>query len=391
MKTLVIGNGFDLAHDLPTRYEDFLDFLQMAVFVCNKYPLGLDNKNNYKEIPDALNKYGEEIGAKNGLSALFYDWIVDRENFFSVLGIGMDILNIKNGNLWANYFLEKNANGKIGGINWIDFELEISNVIRRIEFLYKNVSVNQEKSLSIKIFNTRLLYEFMNTENDDIIFHEKDFLDFLLKKLQGDLEKFISSLEQYIGFVSQLPVTKNVIDIEEIQKEGPIDNIICFNYTDTFRKKYSNDMDDGKIDFVHGMAHYKKNEESHIVLGTEETLSDINEVNEKLDCIHFKKYFQRIYKRTGLRYKNNLPERPKEQEKSDGLSKRIAYFFGHSLSFRDGDIIKYVVENTDKSVFFYRDEKQHTQLIASLVRIVGKDKVIEHANRNFEFRLQKTR
>ena len=73
MKTLVIGNGFDLAHDLPTRYEDFLDFLQMAVFVCNKYPLGLDNKNNYKEIPDALNKYGEEIDAKNGLSALFYD------------------------------------------------------------------------------------------------------------------------------------------------------------------------------------------------------------------------------------------------------------------------------------------------------------------------------
>lgn len=27
MNLLVVGNGFDLAHDLPTRYSDFLDFM----------------------------------------------------------------------------------------------------------------------------------------------------------------------------------------------------------------------------------------------------------------------------------------------------------------------------------------------------------------------------
>lgn len=27
MNVLVIGNGFDLAHGLPTKYGDFLDFL----------------------------------------------------------------------------------------------------------------------------------------------------------------------------------------------------------------------------------------------------------------------------------------------------------------------------------------------------------------------------
>ena len=111
------------------------------------------------------------------------------------------------------------------------------------------------------------------------------------------MEKLISSLELYIGFVSQLTATKRIVDIEEIQKEGLINNIICFNYTDTFRKIYSNAMNDSKIDFVHGMAQYKENEENHIVLGAEETLSDTIEVNEKLECIHFKKYFQRIYKK----------------------------------------------------------------------------------------------
>lgn len=28
MKILVIGNGFDLAHGLPTKYGDFLEFIK---------------------------------------------------------------------------------------------------------------------------------------------------------------------------------------------------------------------------------------------------------------------------------------------------------------------------------------------------------------------------
>ena len=29
MNILVIGNGFDIAHQLPTQYKDFLDFVQV--------------------------------------------------------------------------------------------------------------------------------------------------------------------------------------------------------------------------------------------------------------------------------------------------------------------------------------------------------------------------
>ena len=29
MNILVIGNGFDLAHDLPTKYNDFLEFVEL--------------------------------------------------------------------------------------------------------------------------------------------------------------------------------------------------------------------------------------------------------------------------------------------------------------------------------------------------------------------------
>lgn len=30
MEILVLGNGFDLAHKLPTQYKDFLDFCEKA-------------------------------------------------------------------------------------------------------------------------------------------------------------------------------------------------------------------------------------------------------------------------------------------------------------------------------------------------------------------------
>ena len=33
MNILVIGNGFDLAHKLPTKYQDFLEFVEY--FKCN--------------------------------------------------------------------------------------------------------------------------------------------------------------------------------------------------------------------------------------------------------------------------------------------------------------------------------------------------------------------
>ena len=35
MNILVIGNGFDLAHKLPTRYNDFLGFVERFLNIIN--------------------------------------------------------------------------------------------------------------------------------------------------------------------------------------------------------------------------------------------------------------------------------------------------------------------------------------------------------------------
>ena len=37
MQTLIIGNGFDIDHNLPTKYKDFLGFIEEINYVKEIY------------------------------------------------------------------------------------------------------------------------------------------------------------------------------------------------------------------------------------------------------------------------------------------------------------------------------------------------------------------
>lgn len=54
MNILVIGNGFDLAHKLPTSYKDFLGFI---TYVNSFYNSNVKDIDIYKDAPNfkALN------------------------------------------------------------------------------------------------------------------------------------------------------------------------------------------------------------------------------------------------------------------------------------------------------------------------------------------------
>lgn len=48
MEILLIGNGFDLEHDLPTHYKDFLDFVtkqeEFILFMTTYYYVNINKK-----------------------------------------------------------------------------------------------------------------------------------------------------------------------------------------------------------------------------------------------------------------------------------------------------------------------------------------------------------
>lgn len=371
MNILMIGNGFDLEHDLPTNYIDFLKFtkeFETAYSSANSSPKCLDNiKDEY-------------------LKSIFENCeFEDRVNALHAF--------IEN-NLWIKYFEEVIKEHLATKEKWIDFESEIKSVIQSLDELieyYDSVQAggsenekleNNYKSKLNKIFR----YKIGNQET------AKSNISILLK----DLNRLTGALEIYIwDYIGKKEIKYYNPDIVKIKP----DKIISFNYSDTYGVlyDYNRKKDKDKYSFVHGMAdnniHFfpkKKNlpkeeierciqinaESSNIVLGIDEYLLD-DRKSKKTDFIAFKKYYQRIYKKTGNEYKKWLKQIDKNVE-SGRNEENILHIFGHSLDVTDGDILREIINHKNiKTVIYYRDKKQLGQQIANLVKVFKSDEVID--------------
>ena len=105
MKLLIIGNGFDLAHDLPTSYADFLDFINEF---SQYYVRGEQYKHGtYHDFIKSIegtpvfNEIKEHINTSGRLLMYFLSIYKDR--------------------------IQTDKKG------WIDFEKELSTIVRALE------------------------------------------------------------------------------------------------------------------------------------------------------------------------------------------------------------------------------------------------------------------
>ena len=120
MNILLIGNGFDLAHGLPTKYTDFLEFVKMIKIIKEKNIF-----NDGFAISDA------ECNVDNG--KLHQDirlTILNKANNNKLEGDSKELIDCINNNIWIEYFLQCDSFLKE---NWIDFESEISRIIKIID------------------------------------------------------------------------------------------------------------------------------------------------------------------------------------------------------------------------------------------------------------------
>lgn len=120
MNILIIGNGFDLAHKLPTKYTDFLDFLENVRVL---------KEIHSEEIKRLIRKIDKDMK-----QYLFTD-----ENNFNINSKRSEyideIYQLSKDNIWINWLYQRRADNEILGEYWVDFETEISGVIQSIEQL----------------------------------------------------------------------------------------------------------------------------------------------------------------------------------------------------------------------------------------------------------------
>lgn len=348
MNILVIGNGFDLAHGLPTRYMDFLEFIE-EYFI-------------YKE-----------KGESQKQCSLYFKKVEELKEYF-------EINELMTNNLWFYYFCDLKLHRLLEGKdNWIDFEKEISSVVQTLD---KTIRFYNQRELDnfldepIQKYLNRLQYLLkQNQMNLPTIKNKNSIenLESLKQNLLKDLNRLIRCMEIYfINYINEYSM-HNVKSKEFIKKLN-INKILSFNYTNTFECVYGSHFTDITYDYIHGKADVNHDLNScNLVLGIDEYL-DEDEKNINVEFIQFKKFFQRIYKGTGCLYKDWIKEYDIENSLVDELN---LYFIGHSLDVTDKDILnELILHKSANATIYYHNQEALSRMITNLVKVIGEDEII---------------
>ena len=371
---LIIGNGFDIYHGLPTRYGDFLFLAKNWDVFYNKYSRG---------VLANIEKGTFSVTLDKGM--LCEESLEDYANYKNCFEYeNIQYLNEHlNTNAWVKYFIDATFNGD----SWVDFEEEIFEVLAAVEeffgILLSNAKTNRadiasnimDSDIIVKVkrfyglmedrnyYSCFGLVNFSEVEPSDLreqklylITKMKEELDVLIECLRIYLLEFVEPLE-CCGYSEQI---RNLMDV----------NLLNFNYTYTYKKVYGNLRN--KHHPIHGDCL-----NGGMVLG----ISD-NSFVDKLEYIYFVKYFQRIQKQTGSFYREWI-------QKNEMIHNALVddphnvYIIGHSLAVSDKGVLEdfFINDWVEKIVIYYHNQKAYENIVINLVEMFGKDFVIEQTGK----------
>lgn len=357
MNILVVGNGFDIAHDLPTSYKDFLHFTDAFMEFKTK------RKVLNAQIPVKEDKKEKQL--VKYLIALFNNAETDDD----IQQLVSEIDELITDNKWMEHF--KNINIAQG---WVDFEREIAQVIRVFDELRNQVLAKQQidnMGVHLNPYQKTVLEPFIGQAS---LITSTETIDNMKNKLLNDLNKLTRCLEIYlIDYVEKITIEKKLPDIEELD----INRIVSFNYTNIYVMNYATNSSQVICDFIHGEAKLENTIDTcNMVIGIDEYLVG-SDKEKNLEFIQFKKFFQRIYKATGSNYINWLNElKPRPTEHYFPKESNI-YIYGHSLDPTDKDILaKLITSKNVKTTIFYHNQEALEKQIINLVSVITEDELI---------------
>lgn len=427
MNILVIGNGFDLAHGLPTKYGDFLDSVEAVKLFNNDYNKFLENLENYeKELYKKVLPLENDNKLKEG-------YVEDLNKYIEK-------------NFWIEHFLEIRKIKNEIGENWIDFEKEIDHVLQTLEY-GTNISPNLIKGLILIINENEdkinekngilknivsIANEFddgevragisIDSKPNDIIKKLKEFdtsvnikhkekwideynllIKIIIYRLEKDLDRLIRAFEVYLeDVVKEIPIKEFLEDLKEFIES--IDEVISFNYTDTYLKildyianniqKYDlfkerfvydriNEVNIIKqpVLYIHGESKKEninskidtEDNKDNIILGVYEELKNEKNINDKF--IYFKKYYQRILKNTDNKDAQNI-----KNNKETTIEK--LYIIGHSLDVSDNDLLETLILQSKETIIYHHNNESKKIQIINLIKMLGQKKLVEYRNDN---------
>jgi len=318
-KLILIGNGFDLAHGLKTKYSDFL------TWYLNKIVLSLGDDGKYE---DRLYKISTEIVYSN-----FRDGITSIQNFKQLLKNLGDDLSITKTSELLKRLLRDNE------FNWVEIESVYYTMLKEIY---------EQRTLSQPGIN-----------------HSK------VKQLNDDFDYLKNELQEYLKTIESTEKSQIPDIIRHFKEHFPkVPNpethymFLNFNYTSTIEPYLIYlPQDQYSINFIHGKL---EDNENPIIFGYGD---EIDNYYQKIENVNDNEYLKN-FKSFGYLKTNNYQDFSKF---IDSNSFKV-YIMGHSCGLSDRTLLNRIVEhkNCKKIKIFYYAKKDgkndHFEKIQELSR-----------------------
>ena len=333
MDILILGNGFDLAHGLKTRYTDFLDYWRKDNGLENVWLKHFVNKQ--KQLGDKWIDLEKEI---------YYVIKEINENLKFIAQNYKDKLYVFYREYDRNFDLSKISNGFT----------ESPNKYTTDEKEYTILDINGAESFcyfkTYKGFINFLYYQLRNFTNQ--------FNNYLLLKVLPN----ISNSQYDFG----LSLDKTI-------------RILNFNYTDTFERLYNPINVHSKHQYIYVHGKVCDSDDCNLILGTKsfynkkiKDLNDKEEINVEFNV--FKKHNQRHRYGTIEAYQDLLKELKDKQR----IIEPTFHVIGHSLDEADHNILRHIFKVKDNSriKIYYHNQEALERLINNITEIIGEEEVM---------------
>jgi len=383
-KLILIGNGFDLAHGLPTSYCDFIndfwenihinykkDEYKEIVFINEDYYLDifiwLEKTNDYESLKANLKKCAELLNHN-----------YDRDVIYSKIGNSNSntIFKFKNA-----FFLKINKLNSLQ--NWVDIENEYYKSLK--EIAKSNSLEIQEKKKRVNKLNK----EFEQVKNIlEKYLIEKVYDKYDLYNLTGDgfeLRDDYHKFESILKPISLLSDNDNLVDefsnledkkeIEQFlekekkeEKHTPKIHFLIFNYITTIWR-YQHIKNTDNLNYIHGFINDK---EHPINFGFGDEMDEDYKQIENLDENEFLEYFK-SFKYANTRNYNNLLNFINSQNFQ-------VVIMGHSCGLSDRLLLNTIFEHDYcRSIKVYYHEKYN-----GIEKIDNYTNIIQNISRHFK-------
>lgn len=411
MNILIVGNGFDLSHYLPTKYDHFMVAMQsIENWDESKGDMGFDDLfGSLYEKEDYFFSYTKAIYKTDEIK-ISVEKIEELKNQLAE-------------NVWYQYFSDHVREVK----TWIDFENKIKNALNEMSIFFKaiedvalkNSNFNleiankeqTERGIFINKHTCRVLdllgvldcdfyrwlddgsygkcsttdtwvdvrykikEEFIQTNK----IYNKFKFDLVRDHLQKNLNNFSLLFNNYLLILDGLfkkiiPSIKGTLGSFEITD---FEKVFSFNYTKTFVYLYGT----SDIEFLHGSVSDNKND-INIVLGVSSLNKDLL---NKYKFHGFLKYHQKLLNDTDYLFLDDSTSLVQDITQSSNYlnydDNFNFYIWGHSLDSSDEQYIKelFAFNNEDdqnvRVIVLYFNKQAKFDSLANLLDILEKEKV----------------